>query len=366
MSIQLQQLAQTVVTYSINVQPGENVYIHALDLKDTDVLLPFIEEIYKAGGHVFVDISNYQLNRKMMLLGSEEQFTLDAKFKLEKVKEMDAIIFLLGEDNVSEYADVPAEKRNRFRQAYKAVSDEEVKKKWVVFNYPTKAYAQLAGMSTEAYTNFVYETCTADYSKLSKAMNALVELMEKTDNVRIVAPNTDLQFSIKGIPAIKCDGKVNLPDGEVFTAPIKDSVNGTISFNTKAMYSGQTFDNVQLTFKDGKVIDCTNDQRLIDLLDSDEGSRYLGEFAIGLNPHINNIMNDIGFDEKINGSVHFALGDAYEDADNGNKSSIHWDIVLLLKPEFGGGEIYFDDRLISKDGRFVVEELLGLNPEALR
>jgi aminopeptidase len=207
-----------------------------------------------------------------------------------------------------------------------------------------------------------------DYSKMSHAMDALVDLMNKTDNVKIIAPNTDLSFSIKGIPAIKCDGKINLPDGEVFTAPIKNSVNGKITFNTKSLYAGQTFQDIEFTFENGKIIDCKSDnnKRLTELLDTDEGARFIGEFAIGVNPYINKIMNDVGFDEKINGSIHFAIGEAYEVADNGNKSSIHWDIVLMLKEEFGGGEIYFDDVLISKDGRFVIEELAELNPENLK
>ncbi|MFT4415004.1 aminopeptidase [Fredinandcohnia humi] len=365
LDFRLQKLAKTVVEYSVHIQTGEKVLIKALDIKNTDILIPFIEEIYRAGGHVFIEATDYEITRKMMMLGVEDQFHIDAKFKLEQMREMDAVIFILGEDNVSEYADIPSDKRNAFRQAYKAVNEEQMKKKWVVLNYPTKAYAQLAGMSTEAYTNFVYETCTMDYSKLSTAMDVLVDLMNKTNDVRIIAPNTDLQFSIKDMPAIKCDGKINLPDGEVYTAPKRDSVNGRITFNTKSIYSGQTFDHIELHFTNGKVSDCTPDQKLVELLDSDEGARYIGEFAIGLNPHINQIMNDIGFDEKINGSIHFALGEAYEEADNGNKSSIHWDIVLLLKAEFGGGEIYFDDVLVSKDGIFVIDELKCLNPENL-
>lgn len=368
MDSRLQKLAQTVVHYSISVKPGEKVLIQALDINNFDVLAPFIDEIYNAGGHVFFELSDYATNRKMMLRGTEDQFKLDAKIKLARMKEMNAVIALLGEDNVSEYADVPSEKRNIFREAYKPVSDEQLKKKWIVLNYPTKGYAQLAGMSTEAYTEFLYETCTMDYSKMSHAMDALVDLMNRTDKVRIIAPNTDLSFSTKGIPAIKCDGKINLPDGEVFTAPIKNSVNGKITFNTKSLYAGQTFQDIEFTFENGKIIDCKSDnnKRLNELLDTDEGARFIGEFAIGVNPFINKIMNDVGFDEKINGSIHLAIGEAYEVADNGNKSSIHWDIVLMLKEEFGGGEIYFDDVLISKDGRFIIEELAGLNPENLK
>ena len=368
MDSRLHKLAKTVVNYSLNVQKGDKVLVEALDVKDFDYIAPFIQEVYDAGGQVFVEHNDYRINRKMMLNGTKEQFELDARLKLDQMKEMDSVILILGENNISEYADVPAEKRNVYRQAYKPVSDEQLKKKWILFNVPTKAYAQLAEMSTEAYTDFLYKTCTMDYSKMSAAMDSLVHLMNEAEKVRITAPGTDLSFSIKDLPAIKCDGKINLPDGEVFTAPVKDSVNGKIAFNTKSIYGGQTFNNIALTFENGKIIDCQSDnnQKLNELLDSDEGARYIGEFAIGINPYIDQIMNDIGFDEKINGSLHLALGEAYEVADNGNKSSIHWDIVLMLKPEFGGGEIHFDDVLISKDGRFVVESLDGLNPENLK
>ncbi|TGU85018.1 aminopeptidase, partial [Mesorhizobium sp. M00.F.Ca.ET.186.01.1.1] len=164
---------------------------------------------------------------------------------------------------------------------------------------------------------------------------------------------------IKGIPAIKCAGEANIPDGEVFTAPVRDSVNGTISYNTPSPYQGFTYDNIKLTFKDGKIIEATaNDTTKInEVFDTDEGARYVGEFAIGVNPYIQNPMKDILFDEKIDGSFHFTPGQAYDDAFNGNKSSIHWDLVMIQRPEWGGGEIWFDDRLIRKDGRFVVPEL---------
>lgn len=363
----LQQLARTAVHYSASVQPGEKVLIRALDVHDAAILAPFIDEIHSAGGHAFIDYTDYAVNRRMMLRGTEEQFRIDAAMKLEQMKQMDAVVLILGEDNISEYADVPAAKRDAFRKWYRPIIDEQTKKKWILFNYPTKAYAQLAEMSTESYARFLYDTCTMDYSRMSAAMDPLTELMTATDRVRIVAPGTDLSFSIRNIPAVKCDGKVNLPDGEVYSAPVRDSVEGTITFNTRASYLGQNFSDVSFTFEKGRVVDCRsdNDAKLNELLDTDEGARYIGEFAIGVNPHIDRIMNDIGFDEKINGSIHFALGQAYENADNTNRSDIHWDIVLLLKKEFGGGEIYFDDTLISKDGLFVLDSLKGLNPENL-
>jgi aminopeptidase len=227
--------------------------------------------------------------------------------------------------------------------------------------------AQMANMSTEGFEDFYFNVCNLDYAKLSKAMEPLVELMEATDRVRITGKETDLTFSIKGLPAIKCDGHRNIPDGEVFTAPVRESVNGVITFNTPALYEGFTFERVRLEFQDGKIVNATaNDQKRLErILDTDEGARYIGEFALGLNPHILNPMKDTLFDEKISGSFHFTPGSCYDECDNGNKSAIHWDLVFIQRPEYGGGEIYFDDRLIRKDGRFVLPALEPLNPENL-
>jgi aminopeptidase len=228
--------------------------------------------------------------------------------------------------------------------------------------------AQLAGQSTEAFEDFYFNVCTLDYGKMDRAMDALVSLMNETDRVTIMGPGTDLTFSIKDIPAIKCSGQMNIPDGEVFTAPVKDSINGVITYNTPSPYHGFTFENVSLTFRDGKIIDATaNDtDRINEVFNTDEGARYVGEFAIGVNPYIQHPMKDILFDEKIDGSFHFTPGQAYDDAYNGNDSSIHWDLVNIQRPDYGGGEIWFDDVLIRKDGRFVVDSLLPLNPENLK
>jgi aminopeptidase len=155
-----------------------------------------------------------------------------------------------------------------------------------------------------------------------------------------------------------------VPDGEVYTAPVKNSVNGKITYNTPSPYQGIFHQQVSFTFKDGKIIEATSDQtdKLNEVLDTDEGARYIGEFALGLNPAIKEPMGNILFDEKIRGSLHFTPGDSYDETENGNSSSVHWDLVLIQRPEYGGGEIYFDDVLIRKDGIFVINELKGLNP----
>ncbi|MBP5308739.1 MAG: aminopeptidase, partial [Clostridia bacterium] len=241
------------------------------------------------------------------------------------------------------------------------------KTKWVVLRYPTPSMAQLSGMSTEAFEDFYFDVCTLDYSKMDRAMDALKDLLDKTDKVRLIAKDTDLSFSIKGIGSEKCSGQKNIPDGEVYSAPVKNSVNGVITYNAPSVYKGTKFENIRLEFKNGKIVKATgnNTVKLNEILDTDEGARYVGEFAIGVNPYVTKPMGDILFDEKIRGSIHFTPGCCYDDCYNGNISSVHWDLVLIMTPEYGGGEIWFDDVLIRKDGVFVPDELKPLNPENL-
>jgi aminopeptidase len=280
---------------------------------------------------------------------------------------MQAYVAVRSGDNVTTMADVPESQMKLYTGVYqRPVFDQRINHtKWCVMRYPSPSMAQLANTSTEAFEDFYFQVCNLDYAKMDKAMDPLVALMERTDKVRIVSPGTDLTFSIKGIPAVKCSGHRNIPDGEVYTAPVKNSVNGVISYNTPTVYEGTSFENIKLRFENGKIVEATgsNTKRLNDILDADEGARYVGEFAIGVNPYIKHPMKDILFDEKIDGSIHFTPGQAYETADNTNRSSVHWDMVLIQRPDYGGGEIWFDGVLIRKDGRFVIKELEGLNPE---
>jgi aminopeptidase len=277
-----------------------------------------------------------------------------------------------GNPNVSETSDVPADKQKLYESTVwsRVHHDVRIKKtRWCVLRWPTPSMAQMAEMSTEAFEDFFFDVCILDYGKMARAMQPLKHLMEKTDRVRLKGPrDTDLSFSIKGIPAIPCDGKVNIPDGEVFTAPVRDSVNGVIRFNAPTIYRGTTHNDIRLEFKNGKIVEATSSasNKLNEVLDTDEGARYVGEFAIGVNPYCTKAMKDILFDEKIAGSIHFTPGACYDEASNGNKSKIHWDMVMLQTPEVGGGEIWFDDQLVRKDGKFVVPELEGLNPENLK
>ena len=285
------------------------------------------------------------------------------------MKGMDAYIAVRAGENTSELADVPSDKLNMYYKLTSPTLDYRVNKtKWVVLRYPNPSMAQLANKSQEAFEDFYFDVCTLDYKKMSKAMDPLVDLMNRTDRVHIKGPGTDLRFSIKDIPAIKCDGLRNIPDGEVYTAPVRESMNGTISYNTFSEEQGFTYENIKFEIENGKIVKATaNDtDRINALLDTDEGARYFGEFAIGVNPYVLAPMKDTLFDEKICGSFHLTPGKCYEDAYNGNHSAVHWDLVMIQRPEYGGGEIYFDDVLIRKDGLFVIEELAGLNPENLK
>lgn len=371
MDERLKTLAYNLVNYSCKIQEGEKVWISCNGVHPIPLVKLIIKEVYKVGGVPFVDMMTNSVEREILLGASKEQMELKAKIDCQLMEEMDAFIGVRGEDNIMEQSDVPVEKIDLESKYYSDPVHHKIrvpKTKWVILRYPTNAMAQSANRSLEDFEDFYFDVCNLDYNKMREAMTPLSELMDRTDKVRLVAKGTDLTFSIKDIPSKKCAGLCNIPDGEVYTAPVKESVNGVITYNTTSRYNGFNFENVKLTFKDGKIIECdgNNKERLEQVLNTDDGARYVGEFAIGVNPYITKAMNNILFDEKIAGSIHFTPGNCYDEADNGNTSAIHWDLVLIMTPEFGGGEIWFDDVLIRKDGLFVVPELECLNPENLK
>ncbi len=366
----LQTLAHNLINYSCRLQKGEKVLINITG-EHFEFGSMLIKEAYAAGGLPFVKLENAQIHRAMLSNISEEALNVMTENDAALMKQMDAYIGVRGGNNTSELGDVPSEKMAKYMSIYGKKVHGEIRvneTKWVVLRYPSPSMAQAANMSTEAFEEYYFNVCNLDYSKMDEAMKPLKALMEKTDKVRLVAEGTDLTFSIKGIPVIPCAGEMNIPDGEIFTAPVKDSINGRITYNTPALYQGFTYENISFEFKDGKIINatCNDTEKINAVLNSDEGARYVGEFAIGVNPYITTPMKDTLFDEKIAGSIHFTPGQSYEEAPNGNNSAIHWDLVLIQTPEYGGGEIYFDDVLVRKDGLFVLDELKVLNPENLK
>jgi len=357
------KLAKLLVEYSIRLKRNETVLIEAFDIPD-EMTIALIRAVRKAGGVPFAQTYYTRVNRALALEASDRQLNLMASHELARMKKMNAYIAVRGSNNITELSDVPPEKMKLIGRKMRRVQDQRVKKtKWVVLRWPTPSMAQLAGMSTEAFEDFYFDVCTLDYRKLLPGMKALKRLMEKTDRVQIKGPGTDLRFSIKGIPAVICGGDRNIPDGEVFTSPVKDSVEGHVTFNAPSIYQGIAFDGIRLEFKSGKIVDATSNetQKLNKILDSDPGARYIGEFSLGFNPRVFQPMRDILFDEKIAGSFHFTPGQAYEEADNGNRSQVHWDMVNIQRPDYGGGEIYFDGKLLRKNGKFLPNQLHSLN-----
>ena len=361
-------LAKLLVEYSIRLKRNETVLIEAFDVPD-EMTIALIRAARNAGGIPFVQNYHTRVSRSLALEASDRQLSLMAGYELARMKKMDAYIAVRGSNNVTELSDVPAEKMKLVAKRMRAVQDHRVKKtKWVVFRWPTPSMAQLAGMSTEASEDFYFTVCGLDYCKLQPGMKALKRLMEKTNLVEIKGLGTDFRFSMKGIPAVICGGDRNIPDGEVFSCPVRDSVEGHVTFNAPSIYQGIGFDRIRLEFKNGKIVDATSNEtkKLNRILNSDAGARYIGEFSLGFNPHVLQPMRDILFDEKIAGSFHLTPGQAYAEADNGNRSQVHWDMVSIQRPEYGGGEIYFDGKLIRRDGKFLPKQLQSLNQDRTR
>src|SRR5256886_7450591 len=357
------KLASVLVGYSTNLKRNEKVLIESFDAPD-EMTIALIRAARAACALPFVQIHRARVSRELALKAEQAQLALAATHELARMKKMDAYIAVRGSHNINELADVPSERMKLIAKKMRPVQDERVQKtKWVVLRWPTPAMAQLAGLSTEAFEDFFFKVCTLDYRRLQPGMKALKALMEKTDRVEIKAPGTDLRFSLKGIPAIICGGDRNIPDGEVFSCPVKNSVEGHVTFNAPTIYQSTGFDGIRLEFRHGKIVDATSNQteKLNKILDSDAGARYLVEFSLGFNRHVLQPMRDILFDEKIAGSFHLTPGQAYEEADNGNRSQVHWDMVSIQRSDYGGGEIYFDGKLIRRDGEFLPTQLRSLN-----
>ncbi len=360
----IDQLARQLVRYSTQVKKGDFVWIDCFDVP-ASVAQAMIRAVVAAKAHPLVHLHDTTVTREMMIHGQEAQYDLIGQHQLELMKKMDCYIAIRGSNNITENSDVPAEQMKMIMAKLRPLQNQRVNEtRWCVLRWPTSAMAQQAGMSTKAFEDFYFKVCLLDYAALIPAMNQLKKLMDKAKNVHIKGPGTDLRFSLKGLKSIVCGGRHNIPDGEVFSAPVKDSVEGVISYNAPTIYQGIAFDSVKLEFSKGKIINATanNTAAINKIFDSDEGARYIGEFAIGFNSEIKEPMRDILFDEKIAGSFHFTPGQAYEGvADNGNRSQVHWDLVNIQRADYGGGEIWFDDQLIRKNGKFLAPELKPLN-----
>ncbi|MGM0502494.1 MAG: aminopeptidase [Bacillota bacterium] len=366
----IEELAANLLNYAVDLQAEEKILIEVTGAEN-QLAQQLIKKSYQRRALPFLEVNDEILNRELLQQISQQQLEIMAEHHQQRMREMDAYIGIRTSNNINQNSDVNSDKMKLYMEHFSKPVHGEIRvpnTKWCVMRYPNHSMAQLANMSTETFEDFYFDVCNLDYSKMSQAMEPLVDLMSQTDKVKIVGPGTELEFSITDIPVIKCAGKMNIPDGEVFTAPVKDSVEGVISYNTPAVYQGYTYRDIKLKFKQGKIVEATanNQEKINQVLDTDEGARYIGEFALGVNPYITDAMKDTLFDEKIKGSFHLTPGKCYKEANNGNQSSIHWDLVCIQTPEYGGGEIYFDGQLIRKDGAFVLEELQDLNPANLK
>lgn len=362
------KLAKLLVNYSTALKKGDRILLDMIDVPD-EFTVELVRAVRAAGATPFIEIRHTRVMREQLLGATDIQAADIRDIEMFRMKKMQAYIAVRGADNMNENSDVPGDRMKMYSKILRPVMDYRINKtRWCVLRWPTPSMAQAAGMSTEAFENLYFNVCTMDYAKMARAMTPLEKLMKKTDRVHLKGPGTDLTFSIKGIGAKMCKGDRNIPDGEVFSCPTKTSANGVITFNTPTLYAGTKFENVRLELRDGKVVSASgnNTKRLNEILDTDPGARYIGEFSLGFNPYIQNPMCDILFDEKIAGSLHFTPGQAYEDCGNGNKSAVHWDMVLIQRPEWGGGEVWFDGKLIRRDGIFLPKELKGLNPGNLK
>ena len=362
------KLAKLLVEYSTAIRKDDRVLLDMIDVPD-EFSIELMRVVRKMGATPLIEVRHTRITREIQRETDATHATLVRDVELFRMKKVQAYIAIRGSANISENSDVPSDRMQLYSRVIRPVQDYRVNKtRWCVLRWPTPSMAQGAGMSTESFEDLYFDVCTMDYRKMARAMIPLERRMKKADRVHLKSPGTDLTFSIKGIGAKMCKGDRNIPDGEVFSCPVKDSVNGVIQFNTPTIYSGTKFEHVRLEFKDGKVVRATanNTKRLNDILNTDAGARYIGEFSLGFNPYILDPMCDILFDEKIAGSLHFTPGQAYEECDNGNRSAVHWDMVLIQRKEWGGGEVWFDGELVRKHGMFLPKDLKPLNPANLK
>lgn len=360
-------LARVLISHSTKLKAGERVLIDVAETPE-EFVIALIRAARAAKAEPHVVMHSGRVSRELAMGVTGTQAATMAELDLARLKKMQAYIAVRGSQNISEMADVPQSQMALLSAKLRPALDYRINKtRWVVLRWPTPSMAQQAQMSTEAFAEFFFRVCTLDYAAMMPGMKALKALMDKTDRVEITGPGTDLRFSIKGIGSVICGGEHNIPDGEVFSCPVKDSVEGYVTFNAPTLNRGIAFDQVCLEFSKGKVIKASanHTKALNEILDTDAGARFIGEFSLGFNPHILHPMRDILFDEKIAGSFHFTPGQAYEVAGNGNKSAIHWDMVCIQRKDYGGGEVWFDGKLIRKDGLFIPPALQALNPDRL-
>lgn len=355
------ELAEKILKFSCELKKHQNVLLQLVGLNGIGLLRALVETAREMEANPFVQIEDSEIQRMLVETGDEAFWYNQAKVdQLPLIKQMDAFVGVRASLNIYEQAAASkaANKAYSEESATPVHFEERVKNtNWVVLRYPSEAFAMNAKMPTHEFSDFYYKACLLDYSELAEAMKPLEKRLRKTNIIQLKGEGTDIELSVKGQNWIPCYGKRNIPDGELFSSPVLDSVNGHITY-APSVYQGKPFEFVKLEVKDGKVVDfdSSNNQQLVEIIDTDEGARRFGEFSFGLNPIIKEPMYDILFDEKIYGSNHLTLGNDYEEAPNGNESGIHWDLVCI------GADVYLDGEKIREGRQFVKDDLLALNP----
>lgn len=346
------KLAKILVHYSARVKKGESVQIVS-DANAAPLVTAVYEEVVKAGAyprlHVGIDGLAYIFYKN----AQEHQLKHFPEVDMFEIKKTDAIIYIDGSSNKREMSSIEPKKMAMRRKVLEPISKYRVKHtKWVITLYPTHAYAQDADMSLSEFQEFVYGATNQDWEKISKQMTRKQSYLQKCKTIRIRGKDTDISMSVKGMKWVLGNGRHNMPCGEIFTAPVPNSVEGYITYDYPAVYSGKEVDGIKLEFRNGKVVRMVarkNEDFLKQMISMDAGACYLGEFGIGTNYGIRKFIKNILFDEKIGGTIHLALGQAYEECNGKNKSALHWDMIKDLRQ---GGEIIANGKIIQKNGKF--------------
>lgn len=365
----INKLVRNILESSCKIQNGDKVVIQMTGINAKPLVTALIKELNKYESHVIVLNKEPEIIAELIKGATIESARIMANRDLKVLESADVCIMVKSIEDETIMQDVPKEKLSLYNQVYtKPVNNAILNTtRWISLRYPNGAMAERANMGISEFKDYYYSVCNIDYNGLSSAMDVLKDMMENTKCIHILGDGTDLSFSIENMPVHKCDGIINLPDGEVYTAPVRTSINGHITYNIPSIYNGVEFENVYFKFCEGEIVEAKcKDYSKIDALEAilnmDDGARYIGEFALGVNPSMIKPTKDILFDEKIAGSFHLTPGFSYENAFNGNTSSVHWDLICLQTESHGGGEIYFDDVLIRKNGIFIDKRLSILNP----
>lgn len=350
------ELAGILVNYSVGVKKGERLLITMMEPETEPLARACYEEAIKAGALPFVEYQSAYLEKALMLYGDERQTSWINEMSLQGMEWADCYIGLRGARNPHEFAEVSGKNLAVHKKAMGKISAARNSTRWVLTRVPNESFAQQARMPLEDMMDFYFESTLRDWEKERIYLEKIEKLMSSGVHVRVTGKETDITFTTEGRYYVSADGHINMPDGEVYTCPVEESVNGKIYFEFPGVYAGQYIEGIHLEFKDGKLIHYsarTNEELLKDILTIDEGASVLGEFGIGLNYGIQRYCGDILYDEKIGGTVHFAMGRGYPECLGNDGSALHWDLIKDTNCE---GAVYLDGKKVMENGRWAVDE----------